>query len=274
MSVPPSKAWPISASRACSPSALGAQVTFHQFTAARRRRSACSRAASSWARRSAASVTALAMFSGAPRIEPEVSRHTRTGPRSRAPAGVVHRPAAAAARGSGRQSVSTAVVSQLSNRASAWRARQSFFSTGWLAASPPRWPACARAGREAHAGDLAGQRPAAGWSTARSGTGCAELTGRGRGRRIGRQARIVLGSPELADHVRPVRAAAATTRPRGAPPARAASCRWPCNSSQRRWAEVAHPLQQREFLVQPLGLAAARCPRNSLGDRGDGLTRG
>jgi hypothetical protein len=63
----------------------GAQVAFEQFTRAaeghqRQPRRAC-------AARRAAMTTALAMVSGAPRIEPEVSRHSRMGPRSSASGG-------------------------------------------------------------------------------------------------------------------------------------------------------------------------------------------
>jgi hypothetical protein len=66
--------------------------------------------------------TALAMSSGAPRIEPDVSRHSSMGPRSSgsgggggmrpAAGGRVHAPVG-----------QTACMSQLSKRASAWRAR-------------------------------------------------------------------------------------------------------------------------------------------------------
>ncbi len=74
------------------------------------------------------------MFSGAPRIEPEVSRHSTIGPRS---SGCVSGAAAAAAAadGSGRQSTTTASVSCASSRPSAWRARHSFFNSRWCSPS-------------------------------------------------------------------------------------------------------------------------------------------
>jgi hypothetical protein len=99
-SVPPSKPWPISSSSAepaCG--ALGRassrSISSSGPPKAISRQPRCSRCAV----RSASSTTALAMFSGAPRIEPEVSRHTMMGPRSSASGCGGAAPGAAAQRG-------------------------------------------------------------------------------------------------------------------------------------------------------------------------------
>ena len=219
--------------------------------------------------RSASSTTALAMFSGAPRIEPEVSRQTMIGPRSSASGGggAALRRGGAAGSGTRVEQHRLALVGEQPalGQARAPQLVQHRVADLQRLAAQHALDAVGVADARQLAGRVGQARLAprsAAAACARAAAPAAAAAGGGRA--------CALGAAQPADQLGQRLQVRPAARRCAGPRAIRAQLSWPRSSSQRRCGQVAQALQQRQHLFPAARLDAATRRGSRAPTCGDG----